>query len=234
MIPKVSSSAEEYLLTLYRLETSGERAGSSQLAKMFGVKAPSVTGMLRRLSERGWVKYQRYRPPQLTPEGRKIAVQLVRRHRLLETFLVQSLDYDWDEVHEEVVKLEHSVSEKLLQRIDQKLGHPDYDPFGEPIPDAAGSLPDHSLVPLSRLQEGSDAEIGRVDNRSKHLRSVINQIGAFPGTPIKRLRGPHGGKLSLRVGRREIQLDGELARLIWVRPTDLASNGHPAKSHIQA
>lgn len=234
MIPKVSSSAEEYLLTLYRLETSSERAGSSQLAKMFGVKAPSVTGMLRRLSERGWVKYQRYRPPQLTAEGRKIAVQLVRRHRLLETFLVQSLDYDWDEVHDEVVKLEHSVSEKLLQRIDQKLGHPDYDPFGEPIPDAAGSLPDHSLVPLSRLQEGSDAEIGRVDNRSKHLRNVINQIGAFPGTPIKRLHGPNSGKLSFRVGRREIQLDGELARLIWVRPTELASNGHPAKSHMQA
>lgn len=221
-VPKVSSSAEEYLLTLYRLESSNERAGSSQLAKMFGVKAPSVTGMLRRLSERGWVRYQRYRPPELTEEGRRVAVQLVRRHRLLETFLVRFLEYSWDEVHEEVQKLEHTVSDRLLERIDNKLGRPRYDPHGDPIPDAQGRMPDHQLVPLTRLEEGGQAEVGRVDNRSRHLLTVLGEIGAFPGTSVTRLRGPQNGKLSLRVGRREIQLDGDIARLIWVKPNDRA------------
>ena len=217
-VPKVSSSAEEYLLTLYRLESSNERAGSSQLAKMFGVKAPSVTGMLRRLSERGWVRYQRYRPPELTEEGRRVAVHLIRRHRLLETFLVRFLDYSWDEVHDEVEKLEHTVSERLLARIDHKLGQPSYDPHGDPIPDEHGNLPDHQLVPLTRLEEGVDGEVGRVDNRSRHLLAVIGEIGAFPGTSVTRLHGGNNGKLSVRVDRREIQIDGDVARLIWVKP----------------
>ncbi|MBS1261255.1 MAG: Iron-dependent repressor IdeR [Calditrichaeota bacterium] len=216
--PRVSSSAEEYLLTLYRLETSNERAGSSQLAKMFGVKAPSVTGMLRRLGERGWVRYQRYRPPELTDEGRRIAVRLVRRHRLLETFLVQFLDYSWDEVHEEVQQLEHTVSEKLLERIDIKLGRPRYDPHGDPIPGQDGRLPSHRLIPLTRLQEGGRAQVSRVDNRSRHLLTVLGEIGAYPGTSVTRLRTRRNGQLSLRVGRREIQLDGDIARLIWVKP----------------
>jgi DtxR family transcriptional regulator, Mn-dependent transcriptional regulator len=217
-IPKVSSSAEEYLLTLYRLETSGERAGSSQLAKMFGVKAPSVTGMLRRLSERGWVRYQRYRPPELTEEGRRVAVYLIRRHRLLETFLVRFLDYSWDEVHDEVQMLEHTVSDRLLHRIDHKLGQPSYDPHGDPIPDEHGNMPDHTLVPLTRLEEGSAGQVGRVDNRSRHLLSVIGEIGAYPGASVTRLRGTNNGKLSVRVDRREMQIDGEVARLIWVKP----------------
>ncbi|MCB2211176.1 metal-dependent transcriptional regulator [bacterium] len=216
--PKVSSSAEEYLLTLYRLESSGERAGSSQLAKMFGVKAPSVTGMLRRLSERGWVRYQRYRPPELTEEGRRVAVYLVRRHRLLETFLVRFLDYSWEEVHEEVQQLEHTVSDSLLNHIDRKLGHPNYDPHGDPIPDEHGNMPEHKLVPLTRLEEGSQAEVGRVDNRSRHLLTVLGEIGAFPGANVTRLAGTSNGKLSVRVGRREIQIDGDVARLIWVKP----------------
>jgi len=218
-IPKVSSSAEEYLLTLYRLESSGERAGSSQLAKMFGVKAPSVTGMLRRLSGRGWVRYQRYRPPELTEDGRGVAVLLIRRHRLLETFLVRFLDYSWDEVHTEVQLLEHTVSERLLARIDRKLDHPSYDPHGDPIPDEHGNMPDHKLVPLTRLEEGNVGQIGRVDNRSRHLLSIINEIGAFPGASVTRLSGSANGKLSVRVNRREIQIDGDVARLIWVKPS---------------
>ncbi len=220
---RVSSSAEEYLLTLYRLENSGETVGSSQLAKMFGVKAPSVTGMLRRLHERGWVHYRRYRPPQLTEEGRAVAVRLIRRHRLLETFLVRFLDYSWDEVHDEVQVLEHAVSEKLLDSIDRKLGHPSFDPHGDPIPDRYGKLPQHQMIPLTRLDEGMHAELGRVDNRSRHLLTVLGEIGAYPGADIMRLHNRDNGKLALRVGRREIDLDGDIARLIWVKPNGQAA-----------
>ena len=221
--PKVSPSAEEYLLTLFRLESTGEQVGSSQLAKMFGVKAPSVTGMIRRLHQRGWVQYRRYRPPELTPEGRSVAVRLIRRHRLLETFLARVLDVPWDEVHEEVQILEHAVSDRLIERIDSQLGHPRFDPHGDPIPDENGEMPEHSLVPLPRLKEGESGRLKRVDNRSRHLMSVlkdmgVKDIGQFPGMPIERLEDSSSGKLAIKIGERQVDLDREVARLIWVEP----------------
>lgn len=221
--PKVSPSAEEYLLTLFRLESTGEQVGSSQLAKMFGVKAPSVTGMIRRLHQRGWVRYRRYRPPELTTEGRNVAVRLIRRHRLLETFLARELDVPWDEVHEEVQILEHAVSDRLIERIDQKLEHPEFDPHGDPIPDEEGRMPDHNLVPLPRLEEGQGGMLKRVDNRSRHLMSVlkdmgVRDIGQFPGMRIQRKADRNNGKLAIQIGDREVDLDREVARLIWVEP----------------
>jgi len=215
---KVSPSAEEYLLTLYRLESSGERVGSSQLAKMFGVKAPSVTGMLRRLHQRNWVQYRRYRPPELTADGRKVAVRLIRRHRLLETFLVHTLGFQWDEVHDEVQILEHAVSDRLLERIDNVLGRPKYDPHGDPIPDRGGQLPDHDMIPLARLEEGGKAELGRVDSRNRRLLTQLGEIGAFPGTTVQRQHATKNGEIVLCVENREIHLDKEVARLIWVKP----------------
>jgi DtxR family Mn-dependent transcriptional regulator len=216
---KVSPSAEEYLLTLYRLESSGERVGSSQLARMFGVKAPSVTGMHRRLDQRGWVKYRRYRPPQLTDEGRRVAVRLIRRHRLLETFLVNMLGYSWDDVHDEVQGLEHAVSDQLLGRIDEVLGRPKFDPHGDPIPDASGQLPEHELVPLTRLPEGQLAELGRVDSRNRRLLTRLGEIGAYPGRKVTRMKvEDKTDEIVLCVDNREIHLDQDIARMIWVKP----------------
>lgn len=230
---KVSPSAEEYLLTLYRLHSSGEKVGSSQLAKMFGVKAPSVTGMLRRLDQRGWVHYRRYRPPELTSEGQQVAVRLIRRHRILETFLVKLLDYSWDDVHDEVQDLEHAVSDKLLERIDDVLGKPKFDPHGDPIPDASGAMPDHELVPLTRLEEGAVAELGRVDSRNRRLLTRLGEIGAFPGAKVTRMEvAGKESEVVLCVENREIHLDREIARLIWVKPNGRVpgSEGDPQEA----
>jgi len=221
--PNVSPSAEEYLLTLFRLETTGEQAGSSQLARMFGVKAPSVTGMIRRLDQRGWVRYQRYRPPELTEAGRSVAVRLIRRHRLLETFLARVLGVPWDEVHEEVQILEHAVSDRLIERIDHQLGHPAFDPHGDPIPDPEGNLPPHNLVPLTRLRPGQRGELKRVDNRSRHLMGVLRElgvqdIGRFPGMTIQRMADPRNGRLMVHIADRTIELERDVARLVWVDP----------------
>ncbi|GBE30566.1 iron-dependent repressor IdeR [bacterium BMS3Bbin04] len=205
-------------MTLHRLESSRERIGTSQLARMFNVKAPSVTGMLHRLGERGWIRYRRYRPPELTTEGRQIAVYLIRSHRLLETFLVKFLDYSLDDVHEEVRKLEHSISDGLLMRIDQKLDHPSYDLRGDPIPGINGQMPDHKLIPLTHLEEGSTAKMGGSDSRIRHLMTVLNSIGADPGSTVTRLPGSTNKMLAIRIGQREVEIDDDLARLIWVNP----------------
>ncbi|MBD3166307.1 metal-dependent transcriptional regulator [bacterium] len=214
----VSPSAEEYLLTLFRLECEGEKVGTSRLAKMFEVKAPSVTGMLRRLHTRGWVHYRRYRPPELTEEGRAVAVRLIRRHRLLESFLVRFLNYGPNEVHEEVQILEHSVSERLLNRIDEALGHPAYDPHGDPIPDESGNIPDRPLVALSSLQQGKTAVLSRVDNRHSHVLNDLKELGAYPGMSVELQDMPKNGKLTIRAGEKELCIDREVADVIYVRP----------------
>lgn len=213
----VSPSAEEYLLTLFRHESIGEALGTNRLARLFGVKAPSVTGMLRRLRQRGWVWYQPYRPPSLTEEGRRVAVRLIRRHRLLETYLVEVLGFPWDRVHEEVQILEHAVSEQLMERIADKLGHPSYDPHGDPIPDAEGNMPETSHLPVGKLPEGGEAVLSRVDNRRSALLAELGDAGAFPGVRLRRMADSEGA-LVLRIGEKTIHLSQEAADLIWVSP----------------
>ncbi len=215
-LPRISHSAEEYLLALFRFEHEGKRPGTSKLAALFGVKAPSVTGMLRRLHYRGWIRYRRYRPPELTDQGRKLAVGLIRRHRILETFLVQHLNYNLDEVHEEVQMLEHTVSDKLLEKIDEKLGHPAFGPHGDPIPDEDGNMPDKQLIPLTDLEEGGRAILSRVDHRRHKQLMGLSEIGAYPGRPISRLRDPISGKLEVSVGENTMCIDRDVARHILV------------------
>mgnify|MGYP003574402938 FL=1 len=214
----LSRSAEAYLLALFRFEYEGKKPGTSKLADYFEVKAPSVTGMLRRLHYRGWVRYVRYRPPELTSKGRELAVRLIRRHRILETFLVNTLGYTSENVHEEVESLEHTVSDGLLERIDAKLGHPAYDPHGEPIPDSDGNLPAKNLIPLTELKAGDRAILSRIDNRHRTLLESLREIGATPGRTIDRLPDPAVGKLVVRVGRHEMCLDAEVASRILVAP----------------
>ncbi len=216
--PTVSPSAEEYLLTLFRMECQGERAGTSRLAKQFNVKAPSVTGMLRRLHSRGWVYYRRYRPPELTEEGRELAVRLIRRHRLLESFLVKFLLFEAEESHHEVQILQHSVSEKLLRRIDASLGHPAFDPNGEAIPDEHGNIPERPLILLTKLEAGKTAFFSRVDNRNAEIKFHLSELDAYPGMAVTMVRPPKSGKVTIRVGDSEFTLEQKVAEIIYVQP----------------
>ncbi len=214
----VSPSAEEYLLTLYRLENMGQKVGSSYLARMFAVKVPSVTGMLRRLHTRGWVKYRRYNPPELTEQGLEVALHLIRRHRLLETFLVEKLGYTWDEVHDEVHVLEHSVTDRLLERIDDHLGRPSFDPHGEPIPDRSGRLPHVDLIPLTALDEGQGAVFQLVGTGSRKLLARLGGVGAFPGVFVSWAGCSKPGRVILEVGDRTMELSHEQADRLLVVP----------------
>src|SRR2546427_10143772 len=133
--PPLTRSVEDYLKSVFHLTSQGGFATTSDIAEMLDVAPPSVSGMMKRLSETGLIEHVPYRGVQLTPQGRRAALQMIRRHRILESYLTSRLGYDWGDVHVEAERLEHAVSEKLIERMADALGEPRYDPHGAPIPD---------------------------------------------------------------------------------------------------
>lgn len=140
---------ENYLKAIYHLSLNSESVSTNQLAARLNTSAASVTDMLKKLAEKQLINYARYQGVSLTPEGQKIALHIVRKHRLWEYFLVEKLDFKWDEVHEMAEELEHISSTELIDRLDQFMGYPKYDPHGDPIPDSKGNFKMHELKPVS-------------------------------------------------------------------------------------
>src|ERR671920_1248316 len=158
-----SSSVGDYLKAVWELAVDAEGAASTKsVATRLSVSPASVTNMFARLQEMGLVKYERYRGASLTERGRKEALRLVRRHRLIETFLLEHLGYSWEEVHEEAERLEHAVSDGFTERLAAFLGHPDHDPHGGPIPSSEGILETDDSFPLSQAVTGKTLRISKV------------------------------------------------------------------------
>lgn len=213
-----SPAVENYLKVIFAL---GERdtgpASTSRIAERLGVSASSASGMIRRLTEQGLVEHQRYSTIHLTPRGRRAALQVVRRHRLLEMFLVTELGMSWDEVHDEAEVLEHAVSERLLERIDAALGHPRRDPHGDPIPTADGVIDTVQARRLSELAPGECGVLVRVDDLDPAVlreldsrRIALGQRLEFAG------RLPFDGPYAVRVDGVEQQFAPLLARALWI------------------
>ncbi len=161
-----SSSFEDYVKVIYAYtEWQDKPITSSVLATRLGVANSSVSEMVRKLKDQGLVDHQPYSPIHLTPKGLSLALSMVRRHRLLETYLVNELGYTWDEVHDEAEQLEHAVSDHFIERMSAKLGHPFRDPHGDPIPDAQGQI---AMVPSHRLDELDPGHVGRISRISDH------------------------------------------------------------------
>src|SRR5213083_2214190 len=153
--PQLTRSVEDYLKSVFHLTNQGGFATTSDIAAMLEVAPPSVSGMMKRLSETGLIEHVPYRGVQLTHQGRTAALQMIRRHRILEVYLTQQLGYDWGDVHAEAERLEHAVSEKLIDRMAGALGDPRYDPHGAPIPTAAGEIEEAELVTLADAAVGA-------------------------------------------------------------------------------
>ena len=147
----LTHSAEDYLKAIYHLTSGGSPASTNQLAEALDLAPASVSGMLKRLAEQGLVDHEPYKGVTLAPEGKRIALRMLRRHRLIEAYLVAHLGYSWDTVHEEAERLEHAVSDTLIERMAQVLGDPQEDPHGDPIPGPDGSLTEMVYVPLADL-----------------------------------------------------------------------------------
>ena len=208
---------EDYLKALYLLSGDERPVPTRELAQRLGISSPSVSEMVTRLSAQGLVEHDRYRGQQLTREGRKVALELVRHHRLLEMFLVQVLGYSLDEVHEEAERLEHVISERMEQRIFELLGRPQLDPHGHAIPTLAGKVRPVSHRPLSESRAGEKVIVQGVSDDDAGKLRELERRGLTPGTRIavvaaSEFEGPIEVKIK---GRRESVPLG-LARAIFV------------------
>lgn len=183
---EVSEVSQDYLKAIWSAqEWGGEPMTATELANRFGTTKANVTEVLKRLDELGLIVRVPYRPPVLTPAGEKVALSMVRRHRLLETFLVESLGYSWDEVHDEAEILEHAASDRLVDRIDAFLGRPQADPHGDPIPDPEGQIESHdSSILLTEAGPGS-YEVIRVSDADPAVLAHLAEAGVVPGAQVE-------------------------------------------------
>lgn len=227
MVP--SHTVENYLKTIFQAQTGLETAESlvpmGQLSGALGVVPGTATTMMKALAESGLVRYEPYGGVRLTPAGEKLAALVLRRHRLIELFLVQVMGMSWTEVHDEAEHLEHAVSDRLIQRIDEMLGRPSVDPHGDPIPGPEGTVhrPDYETLLTCPL--GTDVRVARVTDQDSEFLRFIERHDLKPGEVVRvQERDAAGDSVRLR-GRRErdIVLGARAASKVLVELVDLAS-----------
>jgi DtxR family Mn-dependent transcriptional regulator len=210
-------SQQDYLKALYLLHGDQRPVPTRELAQRLGISSPSVSEMVTRLSAQGLVEHDRYRGQQLTREGRKVALELVRHHRLLEMFLVRVLGYSWDEVHDEAERLEHVISERMEQRIFELLGRPELDPHGHAIPTLAGKVRPLSERPLSECRAGEKVIVQGVSDDDPGRLRELNRRRLVPGTRIEVLaESEYEGPIEVRIKGRRISVPLGLARGMFV------------------
>lgn len=177
----LSRSAEDYLKAVYSLNERGEPAGTTELARALDVQPGSVSGMIRRLAEDGLLEHEPYRGVRLTPQGSREALKVLRRHRIIESFLVRHLAFDWEDVHAEAERLEHAASDRLVDRMAEAMGHPTTDPHGAPIPTRHGKIAAKPAPRLDEVQTGTRITVRSVpDEDPQHLR-YFKSVRLVPG-----------------------------------------------------
>ena len=217
-------SVENYLKAIYHLEQSeGGRVKTKAIAESLEISLPSVTSMLKSLAADELVVYERYKGVRLSEEGRLAALKVIRKHRLVELFLVTTLDYSWDEVHLEAEALEHAISDELASRMEAYLQFPQFDPHGDPIPSADGTLPSRAehLAPLSQFTEGEGVLVHRVSDQDPDILRHFARIEIRPGVRIDILEVlPFDGQMSVRVDGSDapVSLSRTLAQRLFVAP----------------
>lgn len=211
----LTRSVEDYLKAIYHLSLDGSPASTTAIAEHLGIAPASVSGMVKRLSEQGLLEHAPYRGAELTAEGRRVALRMLRRHRLIEAYLVAFLGYTWDTVHDEAELMEHAVSDTLVERMAEALGNPRFDPHGDPIPDVDGTIAEFIHVPLTDVGVGETVTIRRVattdDGRLRYLAST----GLVPGTRLRvRERHPFNGPVSVEIDGRGQMVGNEIAGIV--------------------
>jgi DtxR family Mn-dependent transcriptional regulator len=222
----LSMVAQDYLKTIWTAqEWSHEKVSTKMLAERIGVSASTASESIRKLADQGLVDHEKYGAVMLTERGRRAAVSVVRRHRLLETFLVRELGYSWDEVHDEAEVLEHAVSDLMMARIDAKLGYPQRDPHGDPIPDLDGQVPTPPAQPLSACSDGDHGSVARISDADPEMLRYFDDVGISLDSHVTVLaRRDFAGTVSVAVGAPDDDHDGDPARTVEL--------GNPAAQSI--
>jgi DtxR family Mn-dependent transcriptional regulator len=216
---RTKEGAENYAKALYELQGRDESpVGTTAVAERLGVTPASASGMLKRLADEGVVVYEPYHGARLTPEGERIALEVIRHHRLLELFLAEVLDMPWDRVHAEAEVLEHHISEELEELIAAKLGEPALDPHGDPIPDRDLAISADDSVSLTELETGERGVFTRVSDSDASMLRYLAEQSIQPGASLRVIRRePFGGPVVIEIGGRTQPLGAELAENMRVR-----------------
>jgi DtxR family Mn-dependent transcriptional regulator len=215
----ISRAMEDYLKAIYLCSTDGRKVSTSALATRMHCSAASVTNMIQKLSDLKLVSYQPYRGVYLTEAGEKVALEVIRHHRLIELYLAEVLGFSWDKVHEEADKLEHVISEEFEDRIDRVLGFPTRDPHGDPIPSKDGQVEKISHLLLWDAKPGERVKVERVSDRDSEVLRYLATIGIFPQVELDILtKAPFNGPVHVRLEDEEHGLSEQLARQIFVAP----------------
>lgn len=222
-----SESVEDFIKAVYSLQQQDERVSTNALSAALKISAPSVTDMAQRLVAAGLIDYERYKGVVLTSAGREMALKVIRRHRLIELYLVRELSYELRDVHKEAEQLEHAVSDRFVEAIARKMGNPDFDPHGDPIPTADGTVMQRQLMPLSKLPENVKALVSRLKTSSPEMLQHILDRGFRLDSHVEVVaRDPFEGPITTRVDGHERMVGHNVAECILVDATSEDADDH--------
>ena len=220
-VPSLTPSVEDYLKAIYQISEGGGSASTNDIAEALGLAPPSVSGMVKRLAEQGLVEHLPYRGVTLTAAGHLGALRMLRRHRLIEAYLVRFLGHTWDTVHDEAERLEHAVSDDLIARMADALGNPRFDPHGDPIPSADGVIDAIETHPLTEAGLGERVRINRVDSGSGEKLRWLANAGLVPGVEVTvTAHQPFSGPLTLDLDGEQRIVGHDLAEQLQCVPAD--------------
>jgi len=216
----LTAPVEDYLKAIYTFERDGHAAATNDIAQRLSIAPASVSGMVQRLADLGLVEYERYRGVRLTAAGRRAALRTLRRHRVIEAYLVHALGYGWDSVHEEAERLEHAASDTLIDRMAEAIGEPVTDPHGAPIPTREGTIDETPHPSLADAEVGSRNRIVRVGDEDPGMLRYLDSLGLRPGVEVTLTnRAPFDGPLTIEVGSTTRQVGAALASRVLVAAT---------------
>ncbi|HUF65332.1 MAG TPA: metal-dependent transcriptional regulator [Gemmatimonadaceae bacterium] len=217
----ITGPIEDYLKAIYDIELQGGSASTNDIAARLSFAPGSVTGMMRRLSELGLLTYERYHGVRLTAAGRTAALRTLRRHRVIEAYLVHALGYDWDGVHDEAERLEHAASDALIDRMAAAIGEPAVDPHGAPIPTRDGAIDETQYCTLADLGPGHRVRVVRVTDDEPEVLRYFAELGIRPGASLAVLAREYDGPITIAIGDERLALGSGLASRVMV---DLVSD----------
>ena len=214
---RLSQALEDYLKVIYVLEADGEKATTTAIAQALEVSNASVTNMLKKLAGMNLIVHESYKGAELSPAGKKVALEILRHHRLLELYLKEVMGYSWDEVHDEAEKLEHHISEQFEDRIAELLNHPTHDPHGDPIPSKDGVMPEKATLALQDAELNTLYVVGRVKDQNPELLRYLEKQGVLPGVELTIVeKAPFDGPVAISLAGQVLSIGFAIAQDIFL------------------